>query len=746
MILDPRTIGFVDSPEAEAIVGPRVTISGWALDPAGIREVEVRLGELRFSARTGIARPDVARVKPGYPNGKHGGFELAADFSPYPAPPEMLRRRIEVVAIAADGRETVLGARSLIAPGALSRWTPEVAGGSAFHLLPALSGVAQHGTFGLESRYGPYLSRTTRVGMRVPILYLRTTRGAQEDFVFDPAFDIRRTTGGRTVADDNLAGVFAAAAATGLPILLTLNGGIWADAAASAPEWDVNDWLEQDAANCQWNEKNQVMPDDHLKHLPGSFDAPELARSLTFNVYAQKVRHYKRRNLQQAARTIVEFAREHAGLFVGVSVDPDTYLNPFFDEAQWYDYNPGALRQFRHWLAGSGPYAGKTESDVPDLSAYRRSVPLDLAAVRGIAGCTFQSWDDVDPPRSFSRNAARPFWRDPWVREWELFRRHLVALHYDELARWLVEAGIDSDHIWSAQGFMAPTPEVMPLALRLDSPVKDYDSGGVTVEGSKPSAGHLGAIVYGAAATNEIPMEDGSSLFTAFAAADPGFAVVELNTADLRNPDVLPTYADGYRAFRDLWNAGARFVSPMAWNGSNGAYAGQPSYVTRTAWRNTPLEEAACDFLLARAGLALGSLLWTFGSPQHSESDGWTAEAGAISPGNGYLTLTPGAGGYVTLLSPIALPARIDATRAFVLGMPASSDLREIGIFARSAFDPGWRAIARAVAPDWRETPAGIIVNRDPAASVARIAQLRIELALGTSQRKLLCVAALLSR
>jgi hypothetical protein len=286
----------------------------------------------------------------------------------------------------------------------------------------------------------------------------------------------------------------------------------------------------------------------------------------------------------------------------------------------------------------------------------------------------------------------------------------------------------------------------MPLALRLDSPVKDYDSGGVTVEGSKPSTGHLGAIVYGAAATNEIPMEDGSSLFTAFAATDPGFAVVELNTADLRNPDALPTYADGYRAFRDLWNAGARFVSPMAWNGSNGAYAGQPGYVTRTAWRNTPLEQAACDFLLARAGLALESLLWTFGAPQHSESDGWTAEAGVISPGNGYLTLTPGAGGRVTLLSPIALPARIDAVRSFIFGMPASSDLREIGIFARSASDTGWQAFARAVAPDWRETPAGVLVNRDPAASVARIAQLRIELALGTSQRKLLCVAALLSR
>ena len=89
------------------------------------------------------------------------------------------------------------------------------------------------------------------------------------------------------------------------------------------------------------------MPDDYLKNLPGSQDAPELARSLTFNVYARDVRHYKKRNLQQAAQLIVAFMRAHPELFVGVTLDPDTYINPFFDEKQWYDYNPGTLRQFR---------------------------------------------------------------------------------------------------------------------------------------------------------------------------------------------------------------------------------------------------------------------------------------------------------------------------------------------------------------------------------------------------------------
>ena len=75
----------------------------------------------------------------------------------------------------------------------------------------------------------------------------------------------------------------------GLPVLLTLNGGIWADASCDVPAWDINDQLEQNVANCQWNEKNQVMPDDARKDLPGSQHAPELGRSLTWDAEKQQV-------------------------------------------------------------------------------------------------------------------------------------------------------------------------------------------------------------------------------------------------------------------------------------------------------------------------------------------------------------------------------------------------------------------------------------------------------------------------
>ena len=741
------TIGYIDAPDAEAIVGPRATISGWALDPAGVRAVEVRLDGRRFAARTGIARLDVAQTKPGYPDGEHGGFEFFGDFASHPAPPGIDRRQLEVVVIAADGRETILGKRSLIEPAALSRWPSVVQSNArAFYVLPALSGAFAPGIFGLDRWYEPYLSPTTRVGMRVPILYMRTTRGAREDFAFDPDFDLSRKCGERAIADDNLAGLLAVAVEKRLPVLITLNGGIWGDASGSAPEWDLTDWLEEDPANCQWNEKDEVMPDDFLKHLPGSVGGPELARSLSFNVYAMQVRRYKKRNLQEAARHVVEFMRAHTDLLVGVNVDPDTYLNPFFEEKQWYDYNPGTIRQFRHWLAGTGPYAGKPdEPGVPDLSAYRRAIPLELAEVRKIAGKNFVTWQEVDPPRHFSRDPAHPFWMDPWVREWEIFRRHLVSLHYDDLSRWLVEAGIPREKNWSSQGFMAPTQDVMPFAIAIDSPVKDFDSGGMSVEGSKPAEGHLGAILYGASATNSIATENGRSLFATFASVDRGFAVVELNTADLRHPSWLPGYAEGYQALRDLWNAGARFVSPMAWNGWSGEYAGQPGYAAHTSWRNTPLEDAACDFLLARAGLPLGSLLWTFGSARHAADDGWSADAGAISAGNGCLILEPDPGGRLALLSPSELPERAGAARSIVLGITSESDVRRIEILARSELDQEWRRIAGATDAQWKETAAGIVISADPSVRNLDAQQWRVEIAFSSTKSCTLArVAALL--
>jgi len=701
-------IGWLDRPSAPTVVGPRLDVSGWALDRSGVAAVEVRIGSRRYAAAIGIARPDVAAAHPGYPDSAHAGFEFQGDFSAELAADRAGWQPLEIVAVARDGRETVLARKRLVLPAAMGEWralldaNPRLAA-RRLRVLMMSSGIAAGGADGIADVYGPFLSRTTAIGVSVPILYLRTTRGAGGDWAFDPDFDVTRKCGARTVADDALNGVIAWAIAHALPVEFILNGGIWADAACDVPEWDVNDRLEQDPANCQWTQDDEVFPDDYLKDRPGSTASPELGRSLTYNVYASTVRHYKRRNLQAAAAIIARFARAHPSLFAGVVLDADTYMNPFVREGRWYDYNPGMLRQFRHWLAGTGPYAGEGARGVPDLSSYRRAHPLTLADVNRLAQRQWSSWEEIEPPRRFpgADGAAPapgtlPFWEDPWFREWDRFRKHVVALHYDELAAWVHAAGIPRERIYSAQAFIAPDAGRRPVSLHIDGASPDYDSAGVSIEGAIPRDGRLGTILYGPAAENRHPMEDGRSLFATLARMDPGWGIVEYNATDLKAPAALPTYAQTYRTLRDLFNYDGSQIAMMAWNGADGLRAGQPGYVAYTAWRNTHGEEALFDFLVGHADLPRGARLWTFGTPRHADDDGWSLERGALVPGRGFVELTAEA--TAVLRSPPDQVLRPRALDTLVLGLADDAALARVEVWARSGPDAPWTAIGAPLA------------------------------------------------
>ena len=709
-------VGSVDTPADEAIIDTNLRISGWALAPEGIERVEIRVDGRPYAARYGIARPDVAAVKSGYPDSSAAGFEFSGDFSKL----DPVRHAINVVAIDRAGRETVLARKSLIPPAAMSLWSglldqhPALAN-RPFRFLMMTSGVAAGGAAEADSAYRAYLSRTTGVGIAVPILYLRTTKGIAGDWEFDPDFDLTRKCKDRVVAEDNLHGVIQYAIDKKLPVQFILNGGIWADASCDTPEWDINDHLEQDVDNCQWTQDNKVFPDDYLKNLPGSTNSPELARTLTYNVYATKVRAYKRRNLQAAARIIADFAREHPDLFVGVSLDADTYMNPFVKNGNIYDYNPGMLRQFREWLAGTGPYAGKPDHGAPDLSVYRRKNPLTLAQVDRIAGQHWASWADVDPPRQFAgidRNLSQgetAFWDDPWYQEWDAFRKHIVALHYSELSQWTHDAGIPSDRIFSSQAFIAPDAGRRPVSVYIQGTSPDYDSAGVSIEGSIPRAGHLGAIVYGPATENAHWLENGHSLFATIARMDPGWAIVEMNATDLKAPMVQPYFARSYHAFRDMFNFDAREVSAMAWNGSNGLYAGQPGYVPYTAWRNTPAEAAMLDFMVSHANVPLGARLWTFGAPGYLDDDGWRLEQGQVYARGGHVDLEFDEE-TATLLSPPDQVIRTAIIDSIVLGLRDSEKyVAAMQIFARIDSNSPWVAVGAPVAASrFQHSDAGI--------------------------------------
>src|SRR5690606_12573602 len=136
--------------------------------------------------------------------------------------------------------------RSLIPPGAMRLWEPWADEGTqAFHVLMAASGIASNVTDAMQRSYGGYLSGTHRIGAAVTIPYMRTTRGRNGDWAFDPAFDVARACGGGRLAHDALQAVLDHAARTELPVQFSLVGEAPSDAACDSGEWDLQAFLIQ---------------------------------------------------------------------------------------------------------------------------------------------------------------------------------------------------------------------------------------------------------------------------------------------------------------------------------------------------------------------------------------------------------------------------------------------------------------------------------------------------------------------
>lgn len=62
---NPPSIGFIDAPAANAVVGPMFSVAGWALDESHVKEVRVFLDdELVASLALTVLRPDVEKQFP----------------------------------------------------------------------------------------------------------------------------------------------------------------------------------------------------------------------------------------------------------------------------------------------------------------------------------------------------------------------------------------------------------------------------------------------------------------------------------------------------------------------------------------------------------------------------------------------------------------------------------------------------------------------------------------------------------
>lgn len=451
------------------------------------------------------------------------------------------------------------------------------------------------------------------VGLRARVEYLRSTRGQAQDYAFDPDLpDALRVWRGKEMTGVSLKRLLETARALDVPLLVTLDGGVWADSAFSIPEFDVVDMLEQDPATVQWNQHGRAEEDHALDGLAGSIDSPELARMMSLNRFNVRFLEYKKRNLQAAVREIVRFMDAHPDRYIAISLDPDQYINPWFYLEQWYDYNPDTLRQYREWLFHLGPYA-----DEGEWVAERSQRKLDLRDASRLAGRAFNTIDEVEPPRGAID------YDDDWQQLWTQFKRHLVARHYEDLARWARDAGMPAERIFTGQTFIQTD-----VAGSVFERARGWtDQAGVSILGAAPEHGRLGAILYGPASRNHGVPRSGVSLIDNIRVADARWGSSEFHPATIEEPQRIPDHEASYLTVLEMTNGGARMLSPM-WGSRGSDQLLEPGrFRAYDAYERTPFETQLVWLLQARQTVAAGDMLFPYGNPLVSSLDRWQPAA-----------------------------------------------------------------------------------------------------------------------
>ncbi len=85
--VDNTTRMWVDAPVKDSTIRGTATIAGWALDPSGSPKIQVFKQDgtpIAGTLTTGLSRPDVNQVYPGYPNGATSGFSFTFDSTQFP--------------------------------------------------------------------------------------------------------------------------------------------------------------------------------------------------------------------------------------------------------------------------------------------------------------------------------------------------------------------------------------------------------------------------------------------------------------------------------------------------------------------------------------------------------------------------------------------------------------------------------------------------------------------------------------
>ena len=187
----------------------------------------------------------------------------------------------------------------------------------------------------------------------------------------------------------------------------------------------------------------------------------------------------------------------------------------------------------------------------------------------------------------------------------------------------------------------------------------------------------------------------------------------------------------------DMETSIARNNSGLSLNAAAFAFAAIVGGLGLPALVHAQATPSATGVAPARPAMSQDALSWTFGTPQPATGNGWTAERGTMTFGQGETRLQPDANRRVVLLSPPGLPEGARSAEEFVLGV-SGTGLQRVRIQGRRDARGGWITVADASDAKLRETQDGYTIKRNPGARDASIERLRIELTFRTTNPRVL--------
>ncbi|CAG8983449.1 hypothetical protein HYALB_00000618 [Hymenoscyphus albidus] len=268
--------------------------------------------------------------------------------------------------------------------------------------------------------------------------------GADKDYNFDPT---------------NLRYMLDLAVDEQLPILVHMNNGRWADCCTPNSSGGWGDALLDFIAG---QPNTTVLNSAGVSQFGHDFGSNYFTLSRLNDVYIK----YKKRNVQAAAKVLVEWSKDNPGLFVGVSLDSETLM--VNSES---DFNPLAIEEWKMWLRNTELYGpGGAYHGNGRVPAFDSIGDFNTAM-----GTNFTSWDTMSPPKG----GILP--GNIFYEEWERWRVLLIVHATSDETLWLEQAGLERTVVYGHQ------QDDYGFADSVDTFTAANGAGGITNYGWKPA-------------------------------------------------------------------------------------------------------------------------------------------------------------------------------------------------------------------------------------------------------------------